>query len=93
MLSLQDFAPLEGQDFAFAGDGAAMTATLVEVTPLPPVPSAERDSFSLVFRSASAAPCPQGIYTLHHDALDADPIFLVPIARDADGILYQAVFN
>lgn len=51
------------------------------------------DSFSLFFTDASAVPLQQGAYTLQHAQLPAQFIFLVPIARAANGHRYQACFS
>jgi hypothetical protein len=64
---------------------------LIEVTPGVPLEGTER--FSLVFRVGLDYQLPQGIYRLEHERLGALDIFLVPIAREADGLRYEAVFN
>ena len=50
-------------------------------------------SFSLVFRGGPHFTLQQHTFTLEHPALGTLDIFLVPIARDADGFRYEAVFN
>ena len=67
---------------------------LVEVQPLPVrSPDALRAPFSLVFHNASALLFPQQTYRMHHPRLGSTEIFLVPVAQDKTGFLYQAVFN
>ncbi len=72
-----------------------MPLTLAEATPGTThiMPGMLRAPFSLVFRSGSAIVLPQQIYRLKNASLGALDIFLVPVARDKQGIVYQAVFN
>ena len=50
-------------------------------------------SFSLVFRGGLHFTLQQHIFTLEHPALGTLDIFLVPVARAADGFRYEAVFS
>ena len=43
--------------------------------------------------AAAAVIFPQRIYNMHHDDTGEFGIFLVPVARDRSGFLYQAIFN
>lgn len=52
----------------------------------------ERAPFSLVFRGPRGVALPQGTYRVEHDDLGGFPLFLVPIAPDATGPRYEAVF-
>lgn len=52
-----------------------------------------REPFSLVFRGSKGVALPQRIHTLQHETLGLMEIFLVPIAPDAAGPRYEAVFN
>ena len=36
---------------------------------------------------------PQRIYQVEHDAMGAYEIFLVPVGKDATGVLYEAIFT
>jgi hypothetical protein len=74
-------------------DGKSVAAELLTVTPLARVARPEDPGFSLVFRAATAERLPQGIYPLAQDRLGRLDVFLVPIGRDADGLLLEAVFN
>ncbi|MCA1633544.1 MAG: hypothetical protein LC802_07460 [Acidobacteria bacterium] len=71
--------------------GAPLELELIEVAPGLPREGTER--FSLVFRGALNLSLPQSTYRLEHERLGALDIFLVPIAREADGFRYEAVFN
>ncbi len=51
------------------------------------------ETFSLIFQGPVNAFLPQRIYTLERPDCGPSELFLVPIARDANGIKYEAVFN
>jgi hypothetical protein len=52
-----------------------------------------REPFSLYFQSASQVVLPQRIYAFSHADMGRLDIFIVPIAREPEGIVYEAVFN
>lgn len=54
---------------------------------------ATHSSFSLLFRGAPAPMFAQQTVTLRHPALGDQPIFVAPVAADAEGVSYEAVFN
>ncbi len=93
LLSLQTFAGAVGEEFSLDLGTSTMPLALVEAQPLPHRINGARQPFSLVFRAASPVILPQNIYPLANTALGRHGIFLVPIGRDAAGVLYQAVFN
>lgn len=95
LLSLETFAAAAHQGFDLSLGESALSLTLVEVKPLPvnPYPGMLRAPFSLLFRSSSPVVLPQRLYRLHNHGLGALDMFLVPIARDAQGVVYQAVYN
>ncbi len=49
--------------------------------------------FSLTFRGPLEQPMEQGGFPVVHADMGSDVLFLVPIAREADGFHYEAVFN
>jgi hypothetical protein len=49
--------------------------------------------FSLVFRGPLDQPLEQGLHLMTHETMGTESLFLVPIAREADGFRYEAVFN
>lgn len=95
MMALEHFAPRVGEDFDLSLGESGMPLTLVESAPLPvhAFSGIMRAPFSLLFRSVSAVVLPQRIYRLKNATLGHLDVFLVPIARDREGVLYQAVFN
>lgn len=68
---------------------------LVEVKGFNAMPTDQRgmERFSLYFKGPEDIFVPQATYTLDHEKLGALDLFLVPIARDASGYRYEAVFN
>lgn len=95
-LALEHFAGHVGETFTVTLDqlGNAPFA-LVEAAPLPVrhFQGAVRAPFSLIFRHEAAILFPQKTYQMTHAVLGTFGIFLVPVARDSGGFLYQAVFN
>ncbi len=93
--SLERFAPLRGERFALAADAAGpapLSAELVEVHALPQPGFNGRQPFSLLFVGPPAPLLPQRTYRLIHARLPELELFLVPVAADAAGVRYQAVF-
>ncbi|MBB6576082.1 hypothetical protein HNP33_000130 [Comamonas odontotermitis] len=94
-LTLEDFQPHVGTVFVGQLADSEVPFQLVEVQPLQSSAGAQqyRQPFSLVFRNESAVLFPQQIYSMRHPGMGEQAIFVVPVARDASGFLYQAVFN
>lgn len=94
LLTLEHFAGCLNDTFAADLQGMQASFVLVEARPLPAqVQGALRAPFSLMFHNASALLFPQQTYRMHHPRLGGTDIFLVPVAQDKTGFLYQAVFN
>ena len=68
-----------------------VTVELVSVSDLRETP--RQRMFSLVFRGPLDQPLEQGLYPMNHEKMGTESLFLVPIARKADGFRYEAVFN
>jgi hypothetical protein len=87
VLSPESFAPLVGCVFHLAG---GIDLRLTEVLHAPP----RQRPFSLLFLGPSDRPLAQGIRRMTPDA-GGDPldIFLVPIRRVPEGLVYEAVFG
>lgn len=51
------------------------------------------ERFSLFFRGPADIYARQGTYALEHEKMGTLEIFLVPVARDERGFLYESVFN
>lgn len=94
-LTLEHFAPHLNETFSVDVDQGRTPFVLVEAAPIPyrEFTGMVRAPFSLVFHNASPVLFPQRIYQMTNAALGEFGIFLVPVARNRDGFLYQAVFN
>lgn len=91
MLSLDDFSGRVGRDFEVpVGDGVLLLRlTAAEALPLG---IREGGSFRLELLGPQHPIMPQAIYLLREGGQDFE-IFIVPIASDADGTRYEAIFN
>ena len=88
-------ACLNGQFDVTLADGSIYSLTLTEVKALAPTraPGARPDPFELKFHGPGPGYLPQQIHQLSNDVLRPFPLFLVPIGQDANGFVYQAIFN
>lgn len=93
-LSLEHFAACINETFISVSDGNA-AFVLREASELQArtLEEAARVPFSLLFHHTGAILFEQKTFQLRHAELGEMPIFLVPVARDTQGYLYQAVFN
>lgn len=97
-LQLADFAPHKDTVFELSGEGvpgAPLPLTLVEARTLVAGDGIanRRQPFGLVFRGPLQPALPQRIYRLAHPAVGTHDVFLVPIARKAEGMEYEAIFT
>jgi hypothetical protein len=94
LLSLDHFAPHVNSTFSASYDGMEVPFELVEARALPQrAPEGMRAPFSLLFRNTAPIVFPQQMYPMRHDKLGELGIFIVPIAQERGGFLYQAIFN
>jgi hypothetical protein len=92
ILTHTKFAENLDSDFRVHLDSANIVdLRLVEVTELRETPRQEQ--FSLLFRGPLALFLPQQLYRMDHESFGSFEIFLVPVGRDAENFLYEAVFN
>jgi len=70
---------------------AIVPVELVEL--LEGVSTPKQEQFSLTFRGPLETPFGQGMRDVEHDRMGTFVLFLVPIARNPDGMVYEAVFN
>jgi hypothetical protein len=94
-MQLDQFASCLNETFMVDIDHVQTPFVLVEACPAPhrPFNGMVREPFSLLFRHESAVLFPQRTYRMRNERMGEFGIFLVPIARDRDGFIYQAVFN
>lgn len=88
------FEPRKGETFTLTDEAAGeVELKLTEVLGTGLRGSAEREQFSLYFQGPREPALPQRIYRLEHAAMGTMDLFLVPVARDAEGSTYEAVFT
>lgn len=92
--TMEDFEPAVGGEFRDLDrpDAAPFVLTDAAALPVYDYPGRQRDPFVLKFRAADPAPA-QGSRRLGNAALGEVAIFLVPVERDGDAVLYEAVFT
>ncbi|HYG57714.1 MAG TPA: hypothetical protein VD902_06565 [Symbiobacteriaceae bacterium] len=82
---------LQSQFQVDLGSAEPVTLQLTQAADLGSTPRQER--FSVVFRGPLDPYLDQRMYPIEHAALGKFDLFLVPIAREPEGFLYEAVFN
>lgn len=65
----------------------------VELAVVETVASGDPRPFAVSFAGPLQPEIGQGTYALTHAEFGTFPLFIVPIARDADGMRYEAVFG
>lgn len=90
VLSWDRFAGGEGTVFRVLAADDEVELALEKAEPLPPS-GREGGSFRLEFRGPSSPLLAQGIYPFGRDT-EAVEIFIVPVARDATSVTYEAIF-
>lgn len=91
MLTLDDFSGAVGEAFDVGSEGQGHVMRLVSATPLANS-GREGGSFRLEFEGPVDPVFPQAIYPFRRADGEEHEIFVVPIARDAQGTRYEAVF-
>jgi hypothetical protein len=69
----------------------SVTVELIHVSELRE--TSRQRMYSLVFRGPLEQPFQQGLFRISNEKMGNGDLFLVPIAREADGYRYEAVFN
>ncbi|MCW3013418.1 MAG: hypothetical protein JWO02_510 [Solirubrobacterales bacterium] len=93
-LELQSFVPHVGTTFTLHVGETTVPLELVAADAIPGDPADRgRPPFSLEFLGPADPAYAQATVALTHPALGTLEIFLVPIARDAAGTRYQAIFT
>ena len=91
-LDYERFTGLLHEEFAMRlGPEESVEVELIEVNRGPELPGIE--SFSLIFRAPADTPVAQRVYELDHPAAGRLEIFLVPVGRQPEGLLFEAAFN
>lgn len=99
-LQLSTFAGHVDSTFVLDSDGTPLDLILIEAKQIkgtpkgPGVPDIVRDEpFALLFRGPNDAPLTQRIYSMKHDVLGEFALFLVPIDKDENGMVYESIYN
>jgi hypothetical protein len=95
-LVFEDFADKIGEEFAISvQEERDIAVTLREAGQLDPAmaPAGVRPPFSSIFIAADPRVLAQRLYCMTHRSLGELSIFLVPVAKNEDGVSYQAIFN
>lgn len=93
LLTVDQFTGCVNETFVAQLAEGTVDFQLVEARPLPArAPEGFRSPFSLLFRNTASVVLPQQTYRMRHAGLGDLGIFLVPVARERGGFLYQAVF-
>lgn len=94
-LTKEAFEPRKGESFRLTHETASgeLELTLASVQGTGLQGKAPREQFSLHFHGPREPVLPQQIYHLENAEMGAMDLFLVPIARDAEGMIYEAVFT
>ncbi len=69
----------------------AIELQLISVSELKATP--RQQMYSILLRGPLDLPFGQGLYKIEHTQMGTFDLFLVPVAKEADGFRYQAVFN
>jgi hypothetical protein len=88
-LTVSDFAA--GEDYEVPVGGGAVKLVVHKVEPLHHAIRAG-GGFRIEFVGPAAPLLPQAIYQLRRNG-ETREIFIVPIARDAEALRYEAIFN
>jgi len=93
-LTKETFEARRGETFRLSDEQAgAVELTLADVRGNNLRGKAPREQFSLHFNGPAEPLLPQRIYRLDNAEMGALDIFLVPVARDDEGVTYEAVFT
>jgi len=90
--TIDSLTELVGSSFeVISNEKSPFTLTLKDVSVHVNTPN--HQNFSLYFQGPLDHFLAQGIYQLDHPTLGSSELFLVPISKDSNGYLYEAVFN
>ena len=80
---------------AVGAEGSSVDMTLMEARRRPPrvVAGIRAEPFVLYFKSQSHVLLPQQMYPFKIGSEKPYGIFIVPVGRERDGVIYEAVFN
>ena len=94
--SYEFFAPHVREVFSMSlGEGGSVDMTLLEARRKPTrvIEGLRAEPFALYFKCQSQVVLPQKMYPFKVNGSKPFNIFIVPIGREKDGIVYEAIFN
>ncbi len=93
--SYEFFAGHVRETWSIALGESSIDMTLVDARRRPPrvVAGLRSEPFTLYFKCQSPVVLPQKLYPFENKNAGKIEIFIVPVARERDGIVYEAVFN
>jgi len=91
-LTCSHFEPHVGDVFSIALNGSSLSMTLKAAKPLGTA-LREGGAFALSFAGPAAPLLQQSIYPLRHAALGTLDLFIVPVGREKNGVIYEAIFT
>ena len=91
----EGFAPHLNQTFSVGLGTSTVEMTLVQAVKGKPRDweGLRKEPFSLLFKCAHSVILPQKTYPFQKSGFGRMDIFIVPVGREKDGIVYQAIFN
>jgi len=94
-LGIEDFAQCVNQSFDVSIGDTSVVMSLVSIRNLKAniYPGMFRDPFALTFKSAALVVLPQKIYKMKNASIGEINIFICPVGRDVEGIIYEAIYN
>ena len=94
-LNRESFSRHLNTKFSFSLKGLqGVSVKLIEVNDLTPKTAATgKECFTAVFIGSPNAPLRQETYAVTHESLGKFDMLVVPIARNKEGVYYEAVFN
>jgi Domain of unknown function (DUF6916) len=95
MMSYEAFASHVHESFSLSLGESSVDVTLVQAQKKPArvVAGLRAEPFTLYFKSQSQVVLPQRLYPMSNAGMGKLSIFIVPIGREKDGVIYEAVFN
>lgn len=95
LLSYEAFAGHIRETFSLSVGESSVDITLVEAKRQRPrtIAGLRAEPFTLYFKCQSPVLLPQKLYPLSNAGMGKLSMFIVPIAREKDGVIYEAVFN
>jgi hypothetical protein len=91
----EQFAPRLNETFQVGVGESSLEMTLVQATKGKPRDwdGVRKEPFYLLFKCEKPVILPQKVYPFENSSLGRLDIFIVPVGREKDGIMYQAIFN